>query len=87
MRIVMFKADVVDREDFKTRRSFINRQDHRENTDRKTKDNERSTEKARGYIRSIIHTHAPHTKPTQPMRRLSYARKNSFSRKCKMTVH
>jgi len=42
----------VDREDFKTSRLFINRQDHCETTDRKTKDNERRAEKGWGYIRS-----------------------------------
>jgi len=36
-----------------TSSSFIPMQDRCENTDQKSKDNERSTEKGRGYIRSI----------------------------------
>jgi len=43
----------VDQEDFKMNRSFINRQDHCENADWKTKDNEHSAEKGWCYIRSI----------------------------------
>jgi len=41
----------VDREDFKKSRSLV--YDRSENTDRKTKDNERGSEKGRGYMRSI----------------------------------
>jgi len=43
----------VDQDDFKMSRSFINRQDHCEDTYWKTKDNECSAEKGWGYIRSI----------------------------------